>query len=225
MPGGLIAPPNQGVGSLIGNRFPSGPEPEQPMGNSGVSILMDLIRKLMEEGDYEGLSKVLPQMYPEDELGAPPGPVLPEPEAPEYADQMEYPGELGLGEAFPEGLLEPGMLPSPAPPSGGNWPQYPLQEGPNTGEYLNPSVADLPGMMAGIGDAGFQGGTLPPDVGQTPGLLPQGEYGPGGFAPPEPLFGPGGFTGAPPDMRQPGPVPELPPELLMLLGLMPQGQM
>lgn len=196
------------------------------MGNSGVSILMDLIRRLMEEGDYEGLAKVLPQMYPpETETGAPPGPVLPEPEAPEYGGEMEQ-GEMGLGEAFPPGLLDPGMLPEPAPPGGGNWPEYPLNEGPQVGQYTNPSVSELPGMLAGTGDAGFAPApVMPPDPGMFGGAQLGAE---GGFAPaPAPLIGPGGFTGAPPDMRQPGMQPELPPWILELLGLQPgmMGQM
>jgi hypothetical protein len=228
-------PPNSGPGSLIGNRFPTGPEPEQPMGQSGVSILMDLIRKLMEDGDYQGLSQVLPQMYPEpapDELGAPPGPVLPSPEeelAP--ADTMDMLGEdYGGGDVGEYGGLMPeelGGLVGQAPTPGGSWPQYPLNEGPNTGQYENPSVSELPGLLGGMGDQGFA--PAPPEPAPGGFGLPLGLGGDAGFAPapPEPLFGPGGFTPAPPDMRTPEPQPELPPWILELLGLQPgmMGQM
>jgi hypothetical protein len=220
-------PPNSGPGSLIGNRFPTGPEPEQPMGQSGVSILMDLIRKLMEDGDYQGLSQVLPQMYPEpapDELGAPPGPVLPSPEeelAP--ADTMDMLGEdYGGGDVGEYGGLLPeelGGLVGQAPPSGGSWPEYPLNEGPNVGQYNNPSVSELPGILAGPQDAGFAPAPPIGDAGFAP--APLGLPGDQGMTPTPPLFGPGGFTGAPPDMRQPGPQGELPPWILELLGLQP----
>jgi len=214
-------PPNSGPGSLIGNRFPTGPEPEQPMGQSGTSILMDLIRRLMDEGDYEALSKILPQMYPEpapDDLGAPPGPVLPSPEEELQGYGGSEFGEPGLGGDVGDygGLMpeELGGLVGQAPLPGGSYPQYPLNEGPNVGQYENPTVSELPGMLGGLGgDQGFAPAPVGPvDAGFAP--APQGPP-LGGFAP----------APAPPDMRQPGPVPELPPWILELLLAAPTGQM
>lgn len=205
------------MGSLIGNRFSTQPEPPQPMGNSGVSMLMDLIRRLMEEGDYEGLSKVLPQMYepPTDELGAPPGPVLPAPEEELGYDEMDMAGDMGeYSGLLPEELAG---LTGQAPIGGGSFPQYPLEEGPNVGQYTNPSVSELPGMLGG--DAGFAPPIAEPGMG---GFAPIGPMGDAGFAPAPAPLGPGGFIGgAPPDMRTPGPQPELPPWILELLGLQP----
>jgi hypothetical protein len=132
-------------------------------------------------------------------------------------------GEIGeYGGLLPEELAG---LTGQAPLGGGSFPQYPLEEGPNVGQYNNPSVTELPGLLAG--DAGFAPAPpLPQDPGMfggAAGLL----GGDAGFAPapPDPgLLGPG-F--APPDMRTPGPQPELPPWILELLGLQPgmQGQM
>jgi hypothetical protein len=226
-------PPNSGPGSLIGNRFPTGPEPEQPMGQSGTSILMDLIRRLMDEGDYEALSKILPQMYPEpapDDLGAPPGPVLPSPEEELQGYGGSEFGEPGLGGDVGDygGLMpeELGGLVGQAPLPGGSYPQYPLNEGPNVGQYENPTVSELPGMLGGLGgDQGFAPYPIGPgDQGFAPAPVGPGDA---GFAP-APVGPPlGGFAPAPapPDMRQPGPVPELPPWILELLLAAPTGQM
>lgn len=177
---------------MIGNRYPTTADEAARQaqqqgaaqgGGTGVSILMDLIRRLMEDGDYEGLAKVLPQMYPPEELGAPPGPVLPEPEADPY----------GVGEGFPSGMLDPGYMPEPVPEGGGNYPDYPLTPGPNVGEYSNPFVSELPGMLGGSTPS-FP--TTPNEAMRMPGPQPE--------LPPDVL----GSLGVPPATGMP-PTPEL----------------
>lgn len=232
---------------MIGNRFPTtadeaarqaAQQQAAQTGSSGVSILMDLIRRLMEEGDYEGLAKVLPQMYPaEAETGAPPGPVLPEPEVDEG---------YGMGESFPSGMVTPMQYPRQIGEGtgAGSYPNYPLNEGETVGSYSNPftgGVGDLAGVLAqeeGMGSippAGVPGYAAAPPMGELPpiqgGMPGSGfmDFG-GGLMSDINQFNPVHWADVAlgdepippmeqPGIRNPGPVAPLPMDLLMLLGL------